>query len=426
MPAVGPLTWQLCARADQEVLATLDRREAGATVQIGRHTARLAEVTLALDDVDAPLASVADTLLRVKAEDWTDPVFNGRINGRKIEVAGEQETLTLTAADPLLQLETALVLVLNTAFNPDAYAYVEYTATQELLIIADLISDTADNDHGIAIGSTPATTVRTLSFPAGSGVAEAILSITGLGSCEFELTPTEATDGTIATLNGFNGEQGTDKSATVIAKIGISRDGDNCVGLSYEEALAGMCNAFLAIGDQDGTATKDGLDYPLHPAHFAEHATSIATYGRIERSEALSGVAAAAQLEAYAEAIVSANAYPIKSFAVTLDPAGDISFGPDGDCYMGDVIALEAGLPRETLSLNGRIGGATLEELEGGEVEVDLDCEVEASAGVAGSAISVVMDPGDGTAPTPPEVPPPPRKSKGGKGKDKKGKGKKK
>jgi hypothetical protein len=411
LPTVGPLTWELCALADQDVLETLGEREGASTIQLTRHAARIAELGVALDDEIVAAVSVGDVLLRCKSETWDDPVFNGRVNTRQIEARGDQETFKLSAADPMPQLETAIVMALNTAFDPDVYSYAEFAAAQQLTIMADLISAFAAG-AGVAIGLTPSSVVRDLSFPAGSSVAEGLLSVTGLDNGpEFELTPTEASDGTIATFNGYHPRQGTDKSDTVVLQIGVSDD-DNLVGLSFEEVFAGVCNYFLAIGDGEGVATKGGLEYPLHPAYIAEHAASIATYGKIARSDSLSGATAAANIEAYAKGIVSANAYPISSFSATLDPDTGPEFGPAGDCYMGDIITLQAALPEEEILLEGRIAGATLTEFENGDVEVDLDCEVLAASGVTGSATNVVVDAGDGTAPPPPEVPEVPEKKK--------------
>lgn len=424
---VGPLTWELCTRSNQAILATLSPQSPddsshvpGARVEIARHVARLAEIHLALDDPAADLVSVGDTLIRCKAAGWSQPLFVGRVNTVAIDESGDGETLGITAADPLTQLETAYVLELNTAFDPDVYAYAEYLAIQQTTIMADLISDTADNGHGVVIGTTPASVTRTLSFPAGSSVVEGLLAVTALeNGPEFELTPKEATNGELATFNAYHPRQGSDKSATVIFKLGVS-DKDNLLGLSYEEQLAGMCNRFLAIGDSNAIATKGGLEYPRHPAYEAAHAASIAAYGAVERSEAISGVTDAAALEAYAKGIVSANSYPIKSFSISLDPDGDLDFGPAEDCWMGDTIALQAVLPEEALSLTGRIAAASLTEDEDGVIDVELDCEVIAASGVTGTATNVVMDAGDGTAPTPPETPSGKKGGKGGKTKKKK------
>lgn len=247
---------------------------------------------------------------------------------------------------------------------------------------------------------TPA--VKALSLPAGSSVGDAINNLVGLiGAPEYELTPKEASDGTLATMNAYVPRQGSDKSSTVTLKIGVDAT-DNLTALSYVPAMDGMINRHTAIGDVSGTVSSGGLDYPTHPAYQASHAASIATYGVWETSEALSGTTDSALLEQSARAIVAANAFPLTSFSCTLDPESAPGFGPADTFWMGDTITLHAELPQESLVITGRVVAATITEDANGEGAVVISCEPESVAGgVSGSTLQVVVDSADGQVPPP-------------------------
>lgn len=403
------LTWELCD-LEQTVLATLDDRMAGATVDIGRHTARLASIDLAGSDPAFDLVSTGDTVLRCTVDGWTDPLFVGRVNTREISADGEDAAVTVSAADPLNHLAQKIIRVYETAgATPDAYIWETYGASvQPATLISDLISDHAA-DAGIAIGTTPGgATALTMSFPLGMSVLDAILSITGLDDAvEFELTPTEAVDGTLVTFNAYYPRQGSDLTATVEIQIGVDAN-DNATEFSYAESQVDIINRHIAISDVVGTGLAGSTEFPLRLVRIASHAASITQYGAFESVSSLSGVTDTTVLTNYAKAIVAANAYPTTDFSAVLDPTSSLDFSPDGDFWVGDTISLTAALPEETLSLEGRVAAATFTEQENGEVEVALAFEPEADvAGVSGTTYYGMVDPADGTAPTPPESPEP-------------------
>lgn len=380
---------------------------------MGRHSARLGSLELTLSDEAADLVSVADTVLKVTEDGWADPVFVGRVNTRSLSYDAESDTLSVTAADPLPHLGQKVIRVFDTASDPDAYIWRAYGSAQPADIMADLIADHAA-DAGIDIGLTPGgATARELSFPMGSTVLDAVLSLTGLDdSVEFELTPTAAVDGTLVTFNAYYPQQGSDLSGTVALKIGVD-GGDNLMDFSYEEAQTDLINRYIVIGDTVGTATRSALEYPLHYAYIAEHAASIAQYGAFESSESASATTVASILEDTAKAVVAANAYPVSTFSGTLDPTSDLDFGPDGDFWIGDVVTVKAGLPQETLTLVGRVATATLTEQPNGEILASLTFELEADiAGVTGSLVNALIAPEDGTAAPPADPPPPPKPPK--------------
>ena len=413
--SIGPLTFELCD-LDQGVLATLGDRFPDAKVDIPRHAARTAQVTLALEDEAAPWVSVGDTVLRCKVVGWTDPLFVGRVTLAETTFTGDTETLTVSAADPWAHLQKKIVLITGLGFTPTASAYKEFSATQQAQIMWDLIN--LHSDHGIAQGTLVTSVTRTATFPAGSGVADGVNAMAALfNGAEWELSPVEETDGTLVEFNTFHPRQGSDLSGSVILTIGIDED-DNADSLSIAPGIDGMVNKYTVIGDVSGTATKGGLDYPLHPAYTAEHAGSVSTYGTWEGSDSVVGLTDAGLLEAIAKARVAANAFPIERFSVGIDPDTGPDFGPDGDFWVGDTIALQAGLPNETLNIEGRVGAASFAEGSEGEVDVTLTCDPDTASSVTGAALSVVMDSSEGTVPPPPpeEVPidtaPEPKKKK--------------
>lgn len=402
----GTQTWELCQRSNQSLLAPLDGRLPGAKVDITRHQARAAQLAISLDDAAAPLVSVGDAVLRCTVAGWTNPLFVGRITQEGLLYDEQNNTLTISALDPWVQVQKAGVYG-SGIFGGGVLSYLTYTATQQATIINALLAHAISRgvNHGIVAGLAPSSTTKTLSFPAGSNIADAILSITGyLDGIEFELTPKQAVDGSLATINMYYPRQGSDLSASIIVKIGIDEN-DTATAFSYTPAIDGIHNRHTVIGDATGIATLAGLDYPSHPAYVAEHAASQAAYGVFEDSEFLSGVTDPTILASYAKAIVAANAIPTDAFALTLDPERGPEFGPGKDVWMGDTIAAQAGLPEETMNLSGRIASASIVENENGDADVVVACEPEASSGVTGSTATVVIDSAEGTPPPPPPVP---------------------
>lgn len=404
-------TWKLCD-LEQTVLAELDDRYAGGRVEIGRHTARLASGEIAWSDDAADLITTGDTVLQITDDLWTDPVFVGRINTNTIQVNADAESISFTAADPLPLLGQRIVresASFDVPTTVTGFIWGEPSvASQPADLLNYLIFHFAD-DVGIDIGTLPGgATARTFTFPLGSSVLDSFLSVTGLDdSVEFELTPTLATDGTLVTLNAYYPNQGTDLSNTVSLRVGID-DADNLTDFAWEEALADQVNRHLAVGDVIGTATRGGLEFPLHHVYIAESPASVAQYGALESSSSASGVMEQTVLEDLAKAVVKSNAYPVASLGGTLDPTLDFDFSPDGDFWIGDTVLLAAGLPQETLLLTGRVATASLTEDENGEIEVAVSCEPEPADDVTGTLYYALIDAADGTAPPPPETPEPP------------------
>lgn len=596
MPGFGDLTWELCRRADQSVLATLADRRPGARVEIGRGVPRTATVELAASDPASALVSEGDTLIRVKVAGWADPLFVGRVTGRQESFDGETETIVVNAIDPLVHLGRAVIN--NSGIFPSGIRSYRSFQDDQVQVITDLLNTAeASNDTGLlpqasppvgsknadsffsgdragssfhwaspanaatedgaeAVADVPATAtlnvqthylratdwdlgipsdatitgiqldvkcralynssntsgnmttndvsvrlyrggayvgsekanaaewltgsswrtyggdgdlwglswtpadlnaigfgaavaaqstiasgfgitqdfyidyirvtvywkaatgeryftpaIRSLSFPAGSAIGDDILSIFGMdGAPEFEVQPVEAVDGTLARFNFFIPRQGSDKTVTHPLTIGDPDPAvDNVVGLSYTPAIDGLVNQYLAIGDASGTLSAFGFDWPTHPAVLAKHQASIDQFGVWETSEALSGLTNTTKLADAARAMVAANAFPAQLFSVDLDPDTAPSFDPDGDIWMGDVIALHAELPEETLDLEGRIATATIAEDENGDCDVTLACEPDHDlAGVTTTQQTVIVDASDGQVPPPPEPPPEP------------------
>jgi hypothetical protein len=409
------LTWEL-TDLRQNVIATLDDRDAGAQVTVGRNVARTATLGLDLDDPAAQLASVGETLLRCLAPGWSRPLFVGRVIQADISYNGQSADLKLSAADPLYHLERCLVFG-TAAMSPAAETFITYFSdTDPSTMIASLIASTADNGHGIVTGSldTSAANLK-LGFPAGMTVAEAIRSIAGLdGAPEFELAPVAAGDGTLAELNTYHPHQGTDKSAEIVLRIGSGVE-DELLGFEVSPSMAGFTNRYVTIGDAPPGATAtssisgSSKVYPRHPAYRASHQGLIDRYGVWESTESLPGSAVSSLLLKVARAAVAANANVLTGYRVTLDPDLAPTFAPEGDFWLGDTVGVEVTTPGgRVLDYTGRVASASLTEAENGDVLTDLLLEVpDDPAGVTGAALSVVVDSAEGTTPPPPPPPEP-------------------
>lgn len=392
---------QLCD-LNQGTLHELDGRQAGLKIGISRHAARSCSVNLHMSDPALEDAAIHSTILKVTAVGWSEPVFVGRIVSIDKNLTGEAATVTLNALDPWAHLEKCQVLVEDATWTPDVVRYLTFTARQQTEIMWELIESALANGHGVAEGSQPAGSTLTATYPAGAGVAESVLAVANLqGGPDFELTPTEATDGTLVTFNGFATRQGSDLTGSVVVGVGLGEDGD---ALAIQRKPTGdqVVNRFTAIGDAIGTASDGVSNYPSHAAYVAEHTDSQTDLGGIfEASESLSGTTDAAILEAHAKSIVAANAYPTEIFTLLLDPEDGAEFSPDGDFWMGDTIGttvhepwMDAGAVEE---LEGRIGSASLTELENGLVAIEVTCEPELFSGVTGASAVVVVDNSEGT-----------------------------
>jgi hypothetical protein len=412
---VGDLSFELCS-LDQTVLATLDERNAGAVVSIGREVARTAQVSLDLDDEAARLASVGDTVLRCSAEGWSQPLFCGRITQLDISYDGASAELKITASDPLYHLESCLVFG-TAGMSPAAQTFITFFAPADPSgMMWWLIATTADNGHGIVAGSLADAPDSALGFPAGQSVAEALRAISGLADApEFELAPVFADDGSLVELNTYYTSQGRDRRDEVVLHLGLSDEADELLGFEISPSMAGFTNRHYVVGDApEGSIAESTIsgalkDYPLHLAYVADHDASQARYGVWETSESVSGASDASLLSSVARAQVAANADPVSSFKVTLDPDLAPSFGPDGDFWLGDYISVELTTPAENLlPYTGRVASASLTEAENGDVLVDLLLEFEGElAEVTGGTLNVVVDSAEGTDPPPPPPPEP-------------------
>lgn len=397
------MTWELCDLS-QTVLANLIDRKPSAKVDIARHVARSGQVQLSLDDPALPLVSVGDTVLRCTLPGWTDPLFVGKVS--QLQDAYDQSgqvVATVNALDPLAQLAREVVMFWD-AFS-GYYTWTAYTGVNQALILWQIVNLAAGRGVGIIQGATPGAPALTMTLPVGTTLADAIMSVCQrFDAVEFELTPSAAGGGTLAVLNVYYPRQGSDKSATLKLQLGVD-DTDNLTALSYTQSLDGMINRANVIGDAAGIYTTGGIDYPTHSVYRAEHAASIAQYGVWESSESLAGVTDNSVLQAVAKATVAANALPLDEFAVTLDQDAPIEFSPDGDFWIGDTVALQAELPQETLSANGRVSGASFIEMVTGDVGVAVSCEPDEHSGVTGVLQGAIIDAGDGSASPPPPAP---------------------
>lgn len=377
------LTWQLCDRADQSVLATLTDRRPGGKITGGINKGRTATVEISLEDEAVDHLSAQDTLLKVTVEGWTDPLFVGRVVVPEGESSADTEGYTINALDPWAQLESAYHkgAVIADVMGLDAYGPTYYSATDQDAIMWDLIDD-LDVDHGIIQGTLAATTTnRDRAYLPGKNIAEAVLQLAEvIGGSDFELAPVDASNGDLCEFNTYNPQQGSDLSASVIFEHG---HGDQtALGFSPSDSGELLVNRCIAVGQETVDSGGSGTGY--HLAVIAEHASSISTYGVFEEILTFGDVSVAATLEEHAEAGVASAAAPIPFFDFAAGPDGP-TFAPSaegGDFWQGDTIAVSALLPRDASpqTYSGRVTDWELVEQDNGDVAPGFTCQPESDS----------------------------------------------
>src|SRR5262249_41205047 len=111
-PCLMQLTWELCD-LNQTVLSRLDDRQLGATVELPMNDMRTATCPLSIEDPAVAMADAVDTVLRVTADTWEQPVFIGRVYVP--DQKGNDGNVTLTAYDSMKMLSQDYIHDLNTA-----------------------------------------------------------------------------------------------------------------------------------------------------------------------------------------------------------------------------------------------------------------------------------------------------------------------
>lgn len=308
------LDFELCDR-QQNVLTRLDSRRGGGRVELGLNTARRAFCPLSLEDPAFAVAEAIKTVLRVTLkgpDDFSLPLFIGRVLIPDQRSSEEGEELGIHAIDPRFQLDRALVRTEGVG----TWEPVIFAATDQSQIMWALIA--AADDHGVIEGDLPVSTNRDRTYAPGKEVGFALQEMSEvIGGPDFEFEPAVASDGTLARFNTFYTRQGSDKSADVVFVHGATPF--TASGFSYAPGGESIVNRCLAIGaaqDSEG----GGTPFALHPAYVAEHADSIAEHGVFEQRISLDDVIETATLQSYAEGIVATGAYPVPFFDFIATP----------------------------------------------------------------------------------------------------------
>lgn len=386
------LDFELCDR-NQNVLTRLDNRRPGGKVELGLNAMRSATCPLSLEDPARELAAAVETILRVtlKSDAGDLPLFIGRVVIPEQGSGPEGEQILLSALDPMFQLEKALARKVTGS----VWEAMTFAATDQSQIMWSLIN--AATTHGVAKGSLPASVNRDRTYIPGKYIGEALREMTEvINGPDFELEPTVATDGTLATFNTFYPKLGSDLSADVVFVHGAAPY--TASGFSYAPGGDGIINRVVVVGaplSNEG----EGSPFVSFPSYVAQHAASIAEFGVFEQIVQLEDVVQGSTLKAHAEAVIASNAYPIPYFDFTSMPEqvdGETGEGVPPvfgqDYWLGDTVGCEAylGGDDEPLKLTGRITDATVTELESGQVAVKVSCTPEVSAaGITGESVTL-------------------------------------
>lgn len=310
------LDFELCDR-QQNVLTRLDNRRAGGRVEIGLDAMRSAFCPLSLEDPAYDLAAATETLLRVTLkgpEEFSLPLFIGRIlipeNGSQEE--GEQ--LGLNAVDPLFQLGKALIR----EAAGSVWSAKTFSATDQSAIMWALIASATT--HGVIEGDLPASINRDRTYLPGKEIGRALIEMTEvINGPDFELEPVAGTGtDTMARFNTFYPRQGGDLSADVIFVYGASPS--TASAFSYAPGGDGIVNRVVVVGAPLNAEGEEEPAYAVFPAYVAEHLESIEEYGVFEEVIQLEDVTEGATLKAHAEAVIASRAYPIPYFDFTAAP----------------------------------------------------------------------------------------------------------
>ncbi len=387
---------------EQNVLTRLDNRRGGTYVELGVNKGRRAFVPLSLEDPALGLVSAVDTLLRITLtgpEEFSLPLFIGRVLIPEKKHEPEAEELGIYAADALFSLERALARTVKGS----AWEAVVFAATYQESIMWALVD--AAEGHGVVEGDLTESVKRDRTYPPGKEVGQALIEMSEvIAGPDFEFEPVAGKGtATIAQFNTFYPRQGSDLTADVVFEFG----GGAQTVTTFTNSPGGeeICNRFLAVGapqDHEGESP-----YAIHPAYVAEHAASIAKYGPLERRESLDDVIETATLEAQAKAAVAGSAEPIPYFDFTAAPeqVEEEAVGSEGvpprfgiDYWLGDTIGCNAylsGPDEDPEEFTGRVTDAKVEERDSGQVAVKVSCAPEVSSeGVTGEAVTVKVPEG--------------------------------
>jgi hypothetical protein len=378
------LVWELTDLKGTVLGEFEDRRSS--EVVIGLNAVRTAKVTVSLDEEGSKLAAPLSTRLRAYLDGH--PIFNGPVG---IPHRSYHEgVIEVNAADPGQQLARRYVKIPSPW---QTYGLV-LPATDQGQILVALVAHARPSaaelalgipDHGIAVGSVPATIRRDRSYEPGKQILEAMTELTQVrGGPDFELEPVRASDGTCCLLNVY-ALQGTDKSRDVVLAYGTEEA--NCREFSDDPDGFQIANRFTSIGQSDAGNPP--------PYYTAQQVDSQKLYGIWEGFEGRPDISEPPTFQEHAQESVAAYGVPPTYFDVTpavnpgqgedeelgVPPKFGPPSDPDAKYWIGDVIRARAKRGGHETDHRGRVIGATVTEDSTG-VQVDLSLSPTAVAGV--------------------------------------------
>lgn len=407
------LSWDILDLAGN-LVARLDGRKPGA--QIGFSLNRGRTATVALDANDPALrasASFGDSpVLNRRLRVWDPEVtgssglvlFSGRIFAPSVR--RRDHTVQLSAFDPWAMLDRDIIADVTGTSAVQQLRYHRFGPAVDQSNIAQQIVGYGGLDHGIYAPSSSlaaASVSRDLKHPVGKTLGQALRDLTDLDNGpDVDLVPIiDATRD--AQLFTYYPKRGTDKSSSVVFEYGHGRQ--SALDVQTEPAGEAACNYLVVIA----SAQIFGGDWRL--AYVAQHAASIATYGKLARFEERE-TTDWTELGDYAKGQVGQLHDPTAFFSFTqapqslaappeptVDPEQGTppSFGPSADYYLGDTIAVRVQPdgcddPELQYTLKGRVTDATLTELDSGQLQAACECGPEIdSSGVTGTRFAAYL-----------------------------------
>lgn len=428
------LTWAL-ARESGQVQDWIEDRQS-ASVTIGLNAGRTASLNASLEDNAVNRIHAANSRLKVwltPAEGASRLIFNGsilqpRATGRRVEIPAVCPHHRLLKASPApLPLAST---VESDEDREEAWEPIRDMETSELMwelihrsnLRAQEMRDLgwSVEDLGIIEGNLAATRISRSIRPSDVKPTwdQLVDYSKGRRTPDFELVPLDRTDHVHARFDTHYPKQGTDKRDEVVLEYG-----HNLSDFAWEPSGADLCNRYVLVGKGTGKYA---------PAYVAENRQSMQRFGVHELIESAPDTKKIEELERRAIEHVAKRAFLVNFVDVTLpvpkagegaigyerDALGDLveangsfasppEFGPDLDCWIGDVVTLIAKdqfrrLPNRNhktaapdLAVPCRITDATYNEIDrDGNVAVSLTtAPIVDRANVTGYESLVRLDP---------------------------------
>lgn len=352
-----------------------------------------AELTVSMDDEGSRLLKPLETRLRVFLDGH--PLFYGPVGTPRRNYA--DGTVDVLAADPGAQLQAAFVEIPlpwpqppasvdpetgERLIAPDWAVYgLSLPATDQGQILVALVNHARaffqdGPDHGVAVGSVPASRPRDRNFEPGKQIWQAMVELANVrGGPDWMLRPVAGMGATCCLLDVFPDKLGEDRSGRVVFSYG--RDEANARNVVDEPQGFRTVTRAVVLGQ-----AEQGVAPPFWMAGNPEQMRRVGVW------ESFSGrpdVAEQPTVKEEAEETVAARAVPPP--VVTVTPAVEPGVGederlgvpprfgprenPDADYWVGDTVRAVASRSGHVTDRAGRVVAARVTELANGLVQVE-------------------------------------------------------